>query len=830
MWEFLILVVVAGLIIWLNKQMQASFFKLSFQIDDLKRELKKLREEKTATTEKEFTAPPAPQPAVIITPQPAPIPVVKPEPEKGTDERPIIMSEELGINKPKPIVIAEEKIPVEQSASSTAASASQTPPYTKPKPPQPEWQPKSKSFFEQYPDMEKFIGENLINKIGIAILVLGIAFFVKYAIDQNWINEIGRTCIGLFAGGILIGIAHRMRKSYAAFSSVLIGGGLAVLYFTITIAFQQYHLFSQTAGFAIMVVITAFAVLLSIAYNRIELAVLAIIGGFATPFMVSTGEGNYQVLFTYLMILNVGMLVLAYNKKWNLVNIVCYVFTIILFGGWLTQKCLPIKDAPYLGGLFFASLFYITFFLMNVIYNIRKQEKFEALDFSILLSNNAFYFAAGMSILQHINNGMYQGLFTALLGVFNFVFAYSLYKKQTVDRNLVFLLIGLVLTFLSLAAPVQLDGNYITMFWSAEAVLLLWLAQKSQIKLIKITSVLVLVLMVFSLLMDWSQLYQNHTIVLAIIINKAFITSVVSLAAVFMVWQLLKNETENFFIDVSLKLDWYKNSLLVLMVIMLYATLGLELNYQLLQYVPYYQGREVVLAIYNFAYLAAVIWFTRKTDHQILLVAKILLATTCILSYLFVINKAVIELRNDFLEINSSEAFYFYIHFCLTLLLVYIVMQWKTMSTKHSWHQKKAIEWMATFLFVFIASAELDHVVTVITFNSNSVIADIIKQNHKIGYPVLWGVFSFVLMSLGMRNKNRSFRIMSLTLFAVTILKLFIYDIRDVSPAGKILAFIALGILLLVVSFMYQRLKKLILDDEKKTASANQNDTNETEL
>jgi len=88
------------------------------------------------------------------------------------------------------------------------------------------------------PDIEKFIGENLINKIGIAVLVLGISFFVKYAIDQDWINETGRVCIGLVSGGILVAFAHRLRNSYRSFSSVLVGGGLALFYFSIAYAFH----------------------------------------------------------------------------------------------------------------------------------------------------------------------------------------------------------------------------------------------------------------------------------------------------------------------------------------------------------------------------------------------------------------------------------------------------------------------------------------------------------------------------------------------------------------------------------------------------------------
>src|SRR5690606_30266447 len=157
--------------------------------------------------------------------------------------------------------------------------ATSVPPATKP------------GFFEKHPDLEKFIGENLANKVGIAILVVGIGFFVKFAIDQNWINEIGRVFIGILCGGLLVAIAHRLRKTFVAFSSVLVGGGIAVLYFTIAIAFHEYQIFPQAIAFVLMVVITAFTVVLSLGYNRVELAVFAILGGFGSPFMVSTGEG-----------------------------------------------------------------------------------------------------------------------------------------------------------------------------------------------------------------------------------------------------------------------------------------------------------------------------------------------------------------------------------------------------------------------------------------------------------------------------------------------------------------------------------------------------------
>ena len=188
------------------------------------------------------------------------------------------------------------------------------------------WQEK---WLKNNPDLEKFIGENLVNKIGIAILVLGISYFVKYAIDKDWINETGRVSIGLFCGVLLIGLAHYMRNTYRSFSSVLAGGGIAVFYFTIAFAFHEYRLITQTSAFIIMIVITSFAILLSVLYNKTELAVIAAIGGFLTPFLVSTGQGNYIVLFTYIIILNSGLLALAFFKRWPLINILSFFFTCI---------------------------------------------------------------------------------------------------------------------------------------------------------------------------------------------------------------------------------------------------------------------------------------------------------------------------------------------------------------------------------------------------------------------------------------------------------------------------------------------------------------------
>lgn len=200
---------------------------------------------------------------------------------------------------------------------------------------------------------EKYIGENLFGKIGILILVLGIGLFVKYAIDKEWINETLRTILGFGMGGLLLFVAWRLKDSYRTFSSLLAGGAFAIFYVTVAIAYHYYGLFSQTVAFILLVLFTGFMSSLSILYNRRELAIIALVGGFIAPFLVGSGDGSYWVLFTYVMILDLGMFGLSIYKKWG--GIACNLFCLdldrlcglyVCCGSGFDEKC-PINAFTY---------------------------------------------------------------------------------------------------------------------------------------------------------------------------------------------------------------------------------------------------------------------------------------------------------------------------------------------------------------------------------------------------------------------------------------------------------------------------------------------------
>jgi uncharacterized membrane protein len=767
-------------------------------------------------------------------------------------EDPVAKKPEIVEEQPKPIFEQEKIIPVVRKFAHQEnveeKNVYETPTAYSEKPiPVPE-----KSWFEKFkennPDLEKFIGENLINKIGILILVLGISFFVKYAIDKNWINETARVAIGILSGSLVMGIAHKLKKNYIAFSSVIVAGAISIYYFTIAIAFHDYHIFNQTVAFAIMVVITAFSAFVSINYNRQELAVLSLIGGFAVPFMVSTGQGNYAVLFAYIAILNVGILAIAYYKKWNLVTILSFVFTILLFLSWSFTEMN--KDTfPHQGAFIFATLFYFIFSITVVINNVRNKGVFLTIEYFIITANTFIYFGIGLTIIEDAKLDL-KGLFTLSLAIYNFIYTTILFKKFGLEKNAVYLLIALVLTFVTLTIPIQFEGNHITLFWACEAVMLFWLSQKSKISLFKLSAVAVQILMIFSLIIDWFQVYGAIELTLNVVLNKIFITGIVALASIIATYFVLNKETENSIIyKFTFHPVLYKNFIILGGVIMGYFVGILEVSYQATEFLYNYHSSYSFSVVYHFVFTTLLAFYIFNGKKSVLFLPIFALIGLNILLYLFLYAKLPIQEMVQNLETKSDFNFGFYFHYVLLICLVYyfivLIKQIKEHSVFEIFKSKWAI-WILVVSGVYILSNEL--LIHAIHFNDTTEIENQIAKKSKtitdndalsydihwvildgmdqvktqvvkIGYPILWGVLSFILLIVGIRHQWKQLRIIALSLLGLTVLKLFIYDINNVSETGKIIAFILLGVLILIISFVYQKIKKLVVDEIPNTNS-----------
>lgn len=166
--------------------------------------------------------------------------------------------------------------------------------------------------------LENAIGTRWIGRIGVLAILFGVAFFLKYSFDNHWIGEAGRVMLGIFWGAAFIGAGEYLqkRKNMALYGQMLSGGGLAVLYLALYAAFALYHLIPAPLATAGMLAVTSTGMTLSIRYSAYSLAAIALLGGFLTPVMISTGQNQPYTLFSYILLLDTGVLLLVRFRTW----------------------------------------------------------------------------------------------------------------------------------------------------------------------------------------------------------------------------------------------------------------------------------------------------------------------------------------------------------------------------------------------------------------------------------------------------------------------------------------------------------------------------------
>lgn len=640
---------------------------------------------------------------------------------------------------------------------------------------------------------EKFIGENLFGKIGILIFVIGVGFFVKYAIDKNWINETFRTVLGFLTGAALLFVAERLQKKYRTFSSLLAGGAFAVFYLTVAIAFHYYHIFSQTVAFIILIATTIFMSVLSVIYDRRELAIIALVGGFLAPFIVSSGEGSYQVLFTYVSILNLGMFGLSIYKKWSELPIISFVFTCLIMASFLLLSYSSRSTVISGHLLMFATLFYFIFLLP--VFSILRGEKIQAMSRGlvfVIITNNFIYLLSGILFLQNMGLSFKaSGLLSLFIALVNLGLVIWLWKNRKDYKFLAYTTLGLVLTFVSITIPIQLDGNYITLLWASEMVLLLWLYVKSKVRVYEYAAKVLVGLTFVSYLMDvYDVMSHGYRSSGAIFLNSSFATSLfVGLATG--AFALLMGYYYQFFSTARrLKYSFWNPFMLIVSVAILYYTFMMEFKL-------YFEGatRSGAMFLFTAVSISSVCYAFRKrfpiTKH---LTSYILAIGANVLVY-------IINIWGDQRIWTSPPVVLPWLTAAFVIANLYYVarLYYTTIGIKPRF--TVYINILATLIWVTMVRSFLWQVGV---------------DEFSAGLSLSLSIAGFVQMGLGMRLHQKVLRMVSLATFGIVLLKLVFDDLWAMPTIGKIIVFIILGLILLILSFLYQKLKDVLFKNDEE--------------
>lgn len=332
-----------------------------------------------------------------------------------------------------------------------------------------EWIEESLSKQAEPASMESHLGGNILTRVGIVALIFGLGFLFQYAYVNEWLGPTGWVVLGVIAGILLLSLGEYFHARYTLYAQALTGGGIGVLYLSIFAAYSLYSLISVFPAYAFMTLITVTGVVVAIRYNSLPLALIGIAGGFLTPILISTGKNNLAALFTYIAILDIGILAVSIFKQWRELNLAGLIGTFVIFMAWFDK--FYTKDQLWQTE-FFITAFFIIFSLSTIIYLVFRTAPVVTLDMLMMIGVPTVYFGVSWSLLDRDYHD-FIGFFALALAVWYFILTYFGYQINKSDKNLVNSLGFIALVFVTIAVPLQISGEWITMTWALESLVLL---------------------------------------------------------------------------------------------------------------------------------------------------------------------------------------------------------------------------------------------------------------------------------------------------------------------------------------------------------------------
>ncbi len=434
---------ILGLLIWLGPAVVAVFVArkpLEEQLDALAEEVRALRR---AVADAKAGETPAPSPPVL--------PTVQAEKRSAPP-----------ISSPVPAPILSPNLAPSRKAS--------PPPAAPPAQPTAIQRMSDAVNLDASPVVRWFVSVHLLVRVAVIVLFFGVGFLLKYVVDQGWMTVEMRLMGATLLGVGMMAVGWRVRRHQRVYGLTLQGGGLGVVYMTIFAAFRLYALLPAPMAFGLMVVLVAVGGGLAVLNDAMSVAILALAGGFAAPFLTSSGAGSHVTLFSYYLILNVGILGIAWFKAWRPLNLLAFLFTLGLGAFWGVEAYQP---------AFFATTepFLITFALFFVGVSLLFARHFpdgaDTVDTVMVFGTPVAFLGLQSTLVGDIPHGMANS--TLAVGLFYLLLAGLLFVRRVESFRILrefFLLFGII--GLSLTVPLRFDDQWTSGIWALEGAGLVW--------------------------------------------------------------------------------------------------------------------------------------------------------------------------------------------------------------------------------------------------------------------------------------------------------------------------------------------------------------------
>lgn len=599
------------------------------------------------------------------------------------------------------------------------------------------------------PSLENRLGAQIFNRIGIVALLFAATLGLKLAIDNQWIGPVGRILIGLTAGaGVIVWSERFRRKGFSVFSYSLKAVGTGVLYLSLWAAFQLYHLLPASMALVGMILVTAWNAYMAWAQDAELLAAYALAGGLATPLLLSTGGDHEIFLFSYLLVIDAATALLLRLKPWMRLLLAAFPATVIYFVGWYSKFY---AEPAFAVTTIFVGLFFVVFVSVSVgATGIGESERagggLRKLGQStrgvlLPLANAVFVSLSLYSVMQDSERHWFLPWLMLILAA-----AYLLITRlpQTAAASAVHL--SLAVVFLTIAIPLKASGHWITVAWLVEGLALLWASTR--------------------LAHDEEKAQRNSGAVLR----------------------------------------WLSAGSLVLGLGALIA-------------VPFWFGEGLAQPLLNHNFVTALIgvgafagsaWLAmgarnvqRNLWQELSRFALSAMTAICAIAGLL----ALREIVTSQWSLQSHEAFA-NADFGMALVAIAILCAVVWASLRIAIADESSLAWaqlaagsviVINLIAIFTGVREIRSLWPAAAANSE---LELQRSLAVSGFLMLYGA---VLLAVGFWRRSAFIRWQALVLLVFSIAKTFLYDMRNLSEGYRFASFLALGALLMTISFAYQK-------------------------
>ena len=649
-------------------------------------------------------------------------------------------------------------------------------------------------------EIEFKLGSKVFTIVGAVAVMLGVGFFLRYAFEHNLINEETRVALAIIGGIILLGIGRFTMPKYRSYGEVLTGGGIGLFYLAVFAAHHFYALIAAPLAFFAIATVTAVSIAASLYYSSAGLAVFSLIAGFLAPLLFPVSLLHAQ--FIYVIFLDIVAVGIAIKKVWPTLSQISFAGTIIFYFVLIAR----FYNTELFSTFFlYSTIYFLTFLVVIFLAHFRGTDNDRRAMLALIVLNPLLYYSHNFVLIQGAHPGQEAALPLALGILYGFLsygfFLVGKMREKSSLQNLASVIQLIIsLAFFFLAVPAYFDHQMITILWAAEAFVMVGLGAVIRLKAARILGLFVFgAVLVRLFFVDFTFLKAAEAFV-----NTRFSTFVIAsiflaIASGIYIWMRSRREKDATNDDVGFGSEFTSAAAFIVFVIG--ATIEL---------LEFYPGSSLTVFWSLAALVAGAAGFAIRL--------KAIRACSYILfifaSFRFIFFDSNLELATYTPVLNGRMLL-------LLGLLATLILMWATARAFRDNVDKEETSTLQNALLIAINIAlfsTLSHEVAdpinvkiQVLGNTGSADALIFYDNLKRALlSVAWLGYALVLLIVSIVAKSIGGRVLAIILFSIVILKVFIYDTANLDDLYRFISFISLGIILLVVGYLYYRFKERI--------------------